>query len=110
MRITSVEYSRLVTFGHFENQRIGATAKVDYDTDGSPENVMEQLRLWVNDQLQQTVVMNDLKEQVRYEENGARSTLREIERNIEEAKVRWQKAKEFLNLHGVKTEDIDLPF
>jgi hypothetical protein len=52
LKIKSVKFERLKTFGQFENVRIGAEA----DTEGvKPEQVLEELKVWVDRQIDDIV-------------------------------------------------------
>lgn len=49
MKVTTVEYRKLVSHGQYENTSIGATAVVD--SDETPPEALSALQGWVNGEL-----------------------------------------------------------
>jgi hypothetical protein len=101
--VLSVEYRRLRSFGSFENETIGGTARVPPGED--PAKTLEALRSWVEKRFGEILQVQDLRSQV-----WALTAEKEsLERAVEEARRRWESAKGFLGRHGVQVED-PVPF
>lgn len=82
-KITSVNYSKLVNLGNYENEKIAAWATVEEDQ--APEEVLAGLRTWVDDQAGKR--------------GGLRDELSELERSIQD--LQWKKRQltdEMLNM------------
>lgn len=60
MRITEVSYSRLHSFGHYQNETIGAKATVD-ESESALDALLE-LRRWVDDQLDERGLREQAKD------------------------------------------------
>lgn len=97
MQITSVSYSRLVSTGDYENEKIGATANVDDGQDAAM--VLDELRAWVNEGLTLNSKLQETAQQLR----DAEWRLRQAKEELRNAIKRWESAKEFLRLHGLPT-------
>jgi len=95
IQITDVSYSRLRSMG-YENEKVSATAHLQPGQD--PNDVLEELVAWVADKL------GDTNEQLSLEtkKNELRNSTAEVERAYEYAKLRWEKARCFLKLHGLE--------
>ncbi len=94
--ITSVSYSRLRSFGNFENVSLSATATVAESEDA--QVALDGLRDWVHERLSEQIESADLRNQtemLRYE-------LMDYERKIEQAQKRWGAILKFLEKIGVK--------
>jgi hypothetical protein len=106
MRITTVEYRQLRTFGNYQNESVGAIAVVEPGE--TTHEALASLKLWVKAEL----AARQDEAEAREETYGARHELARIERDIEDAKARWEKAKAFLARHGVSVDepDTELPF
>lgn len=94
--ITSVSYSRLRSFGNFENVSLSATASVGEAEDA--QVALEGLRDWVHERLAEQIESADLRnrtEMLRYE-------VLEYERKIEQAQKRWSSILKFLDKLGIK--------
>lgn len=96
MRITEVEYRRLRSFGHFENEMVGAVAALQGDE--TPEDALQALRQWVDDKLgsaEQDAATLERSWQLR-------SQVTELERRIENAKREYDAAIRVLKVHGIE--------
>lgn len=104
MIIQTVTYRKLRSFGHYENETVGATASVG-DAE-KPEEALAELSLWVNERLgtaaQVSASRNDLAN-VKYE-IGQRTV------ELEQLQKRIQAMVDFLKAHGVPTDTWALPF
>lgn len=80
MKIKTITFGRLKTFGNFENIRIEATADVGRDT---PEATLEVIQKWVDDKILKIMGTPWMD---RYEKrmDEAREELREITKQIED--------------------------
>ena len=104
MQITSVEYRRLRSFGTYENESVGATALIE---DGeTAEETLQKVRSWVNQEL--TVaqaasasrgVLDDLHRAVGYKQ----AEVERLDKTI-------QQMRDFLALHGVRIDALELAF
>jgi hypothetical protein len=101
--ITSVNYSRLVNLGDYENEKLGASALVPEGTD--PEKVVSVLRDWINN-----IVMS------RSEAHRIADEYREIKWEIKQAKQLQEKmARDYrfcldvLHGHNVDTTGYNPP-
>ena len=105
MRILTVEYRRLHSFGHYENEVVGATAEV---ADGElPGAVLDELRVWVNAHI------NDASQEYQERERATRLSEQSaaLDRQVKQLQERWEKARAFLERHGVPVDTYeDVPF
>lgn len=109
MKITTIEYRRLVTFGHYENQAVGAIGTVEEGD--TPEAALDRLKEFVADQLAKIMVMNQLQRDAESERYHFENQKREHERELAQLKDRWERAKAFLEKFGVPTgPHDDIPF
>ncbi len=95
-QITSVNYSRLANLGNYENEKVGASARVDEGQD--PDIVLSELRQWVDGKLQ------DIDEYREMEERRLNLTrnLGDLEGKVAAAGRMWEKAQTFLRAHGLE--------
>ena len=103
MQIISVDYSRLVSFGNYENERLGATAIVPPGE--QPEETLLQLKEWVEAHLGQVQQLN----QVRAELQGLQWRKSQLAGDIDRAKETYEKIRQALKAHGVDLQE-ELPF
>lgn len=111
MKITSVEYRRLRTFGEYENETVGIVAEVDLGE--SPDDAMSAVRAYVDEQLQDREDGRGTLDRVR----RAESRLREVGNLLQESEKRWIAAQKILAAAGVEVPKdygddglVDLPF
>lgn len=103
LHITSVGYSRLVSFGDYSNEQIEATAMVPVGE--SADDVLGHLKEWVGRHVTDRRAVNEYKQKI----EGAQWQLDNINRDIQQATERWERIKVFMESHGVRSLD-DLPF
>lgn len=112
MRIDRVSYGKLFNLGNYENERVELSAQVDYDEDHV--EAMEAVRLEVQDIGARYAAERGSDREAVYKEYGAAARLERINADIMAAEVRWKKALELLQKHGLNTEDLtaddDIPF
>lgn len=110
MRIRTVEYRRLRTFGGYQNETIGATA--DVAEDETPEAALLSLRQWVDMSLGDESERRELERRI----SELRFQADNYERRIKGAEERWQAILGFLQKLGIERpadipDDLaDLPF
>jgi hypothetical protein len=105
MKITSVSYTRLQTLKGYNNERVGATADVNYGE--TPDQVLNILRDWVEKRLLVEVDVVEREEVI--ERLGYRKD--ELQRNIAHLEARYEHLRNILRQHGVEIEDLDsIPF
>lgn len=96
MKITSVEYRRLRSFGEYENETVGAVAEV---TPGVPaETVLEELKGWVEENFGERASARDAQSRL----HRAEIRLHEINGLLSEAEKRWAAAQKILAAAGVE--------
>lgn len=107
MKITSVSYARLQTLSGHNNERVGATADVEYDAGELPEQAMARLKAWVHEQMsdvRDVYAMREDVEQLSYQKD-------EIQRDIDRLAIQYEHLQHILQQHGVEIEDLDnIPF
>lgn len=109
MKITSVEFRKLITYGHYENMAIGATAQVGEGED--PADILRLLKEWVNTKLGEIVVMDEQRQTASFEAAQFESKKRDYEKQLGDLEQRWKRAKQFLERFGVPTGPYeDCPF
>lgn len=112
MKITQVEYRETVSFGNFQNLSVGYTAAVGEHE--SPAAVLRTLAEMAGRDAKEAADRRerDREEQWRRESEADRVTRRLDELNalVEDAGLRWERAKAFLESHGIDTSQYDVPF
>jgi predicted nucleic acid-binding Zn-ribbon protein len=105
MIIKSIEYGKTASIGNYTTERLYATAELEEGE--SPEQALTELQTWVDDRLNLKKEVQDLGKQ-RLE---LTDQLKELQRNIGDAEVKWNKTKAFLEKHGVDPSQYDdIPF
>lgn len=96
MKIVTVEYRRLRTFGNYQNESVGATAEVG---EGETANrALQELRDWVEQQLGDAQERADLSAAV----SELRWKKTELEREIDAANQKWLAILEFMKKFGIE--------
>lgn len=102
MKIERIEYRQLKTFGNYENETVGATAVLE---DGeSPSDALADLKQWVRNELAMSISGRETRQQTRYEIESQQRELDALNESIETAKAKWDKAKAFLEKHGLQVD------
>jgi hypothetical protein len=107
MRIATVEYRRLRSFGNYENECIGATAEVG--TNETAYEALSHLKAWVNEKLADTEREVEGRRRDENERWEASQELRELRQQIADAREVWEKARAFLASHGLDSPEA-IPF
>ena len=95
MKIVTVEYRRLRTFGSYQNETVGAVAEVGNE---EPADVLETLKLWVNERLGNDVERANLREAI----NELEYRYENLSGQIDNAEKRWAAYVEFLKNLGIE--------
>ena len=95
MKIVTVEYRRLRTFGSYQNETVGAVAEVGNE---EPADVLETLKLWVNEQLGDSEERSELQSAI----SELRWKKENLERQFDEAGKRWKAMMAFLEKLGIQ--------
>ena len=101
MRIVTVEYRRLRTYGEYQNETVGAVAEIEGET---PEQALSSLRAWVDGQLGD----NDEQRKVSERVTDLRWKLDDYERKIRAAETRWAAIVAFMEKLGIE-RPADIP-
>lgn len=96
MKVTSVEYRRLHTYGEYENETAGVVLAVEEHD--NPQMVMETARAWVDEQLEGRQDARDVQSRVQ----RAEIRLREVNGLLAESEKRWAAAQKILAAAGVE--------
>jgi uncharacterized coiled-coil DUF342 family protein len=84
MKIISVHFSKLVNTGEYENEKLGATAEVDWDLE-TPEQCQEKLIEWVESGLNERDALRESTVPLRAQVYNLTNRKDEIEGQIERA-------------------------
>lgn len=109
MKITTVEYRRLRTFDNYQNETVGAVAEVGNE---EPADVLETLKLWVNERLGDEGERANLREAV----NELERRREQLVRQIDQTEKKWAAVIAFLGKLGIErpgeipSDLADLPF
>ena len=98
MQIQTVEYRRLRSFGQFENETVGAVARVG--TGETPEDALSALREWVAGQLALAEDTGEIEELL----TDLRAKKGSLERSLADGLRKYAALRGVLAAHG-----IDLP-
>lgn len=93
---------------NYGNKKIGANCQID-DTE-TPEDAFMHLAYWVKEQF----IKIGMNPPEIYEANNKlieiNSKIEKLESEYESMRLRWKKAAEFLEKHGVKVPENEIPF
>ena len=107
MKVKEVYFEKLVSDGNFNNERIGIRVEV---LDGNCDTALKEAIEWVENQHKgrgaHIAVYNDVINEL----ERAQWELRSVKNDIAAAQSKWEKAKAFLEAHGIDTSSFDLPF
>ena len=110
MRVTSVEYRRLRSFGQYENETVGATAAVSEGE--TPEAALSALRDWVAGQLALAAGAEEIEEFI----TELQSKKRHIESAVASGERKYAALRDILAAHNIElpknpeSPAYDLPF
>ena len=90
MKIVTVEYRRLRTFGNYENESVGVVAHVEQDE--TPEAALNAARAWVDATLCDAQERSGLSDRVSY----LRLEAANLERRLERANEKWTALMTFM--------------
>lgn len=103
MKIIQVEYSRLKTFGSYENEKVGAVAIVQEGENVS--GVLKELKTWVMTELE----VGEFKSKIRENIMSLRDDRDAIVREVMDLEDKAKRLTAFLKLHGVDLQQ-EIPF
>lgn len=108
--ITEVRYSRLRSFGSYENETIGAEAVVSEGED--PDAVLKNLTEWVENKIAERQASEDARFAMARTRQRTEAEIGDLMSKLEGLRLRWESAVKFLEKHGVNTESFDdiIPF
>lgn len=96
MKIVTVEYRRLHSFGDYSNETVGAVAEIgEHQT---PEDALGELRTWVTMQLSHSGEIRTLQGEI----NELRWKKENLERQFETAGRKWEAMMAFLEKLGIQ--------
>jgi hypothetical protein len=104
VKIRTVEYRRLRSFGNYENESIGAT--MDVPEGGDPVEALRALEGWVNVQMAKAADREYLAREGREKREDAERELRAVQADIEHARAQYKRIQDFAAKFGVELEDI----
>lgn len=107
MKVKEVYFEKLVSDGNFNNERIGIRVEV---LDGNCDTALKEAIEWVEDQHKGRGAHIASYNDVTNELEQAQWELRSVKNDIAAAQSKWEKAKAFLEAHGIDTSSFDLPF
>lgn len=96
MKIVTVEYRRLRTFGGYQNETVGAVAEIESGQDA--DTTLAALREWVDAQLGDEGERRELTEAI----NDLRWRKDQMERDIARTEDRWKAITAFLEKLGIE--------
>lgn len=102
MKIVTVEYRRLRTFGGYQNETVGAVAEIEIG--GNAESTLADLKTWVDGQLGDEQDRSELKESI----SELRWRKDQMERDIARVEDRWKAITAFMEKIGLERPD-DIP-
>jgi predicted Zn-dependent peptidase len=109
MQVTTVHYERKISDDNYGNFGLGMTAQVDEDDD--PKKTAEALRDLVNATLAGRREAAEEEVRIAREASRLRHEIASLEADLGQSKHRWEKAREFLRIHGVEdNQSFDPPF
>lgn len=109
MKILTVEYRRLVTYGGYNNETIGATVAVD---ESGADAALENIKAWVDSQFTDASTVSSLKNEI----NELQWKKNSLERQFDMAGRRWEAVLAFMKSIGIERPQCipetldDLPF
>ena len=103
MQINYIGYSRTKNTNYSEHESIEISSFVAPEDD--PQEILLYLQNWVNERLQVKEVLAKLDSR----KDQLQGEIYDLEKNVVEARDKWQKVKVFLEKLGVERVD-DIPF
>lgn len=117
MKITSVQYGRLVNLGNYENEKLSAWATVEDDE--TPVEALAKVTAFIEDQALTRKQQESQLETAALNLSRMESVKHQMEREIKEMRDTWKKAREFLKAVGLElprsyvrdsNDDDEMPF
>lgn len=111
MKITQVEYRRLVSTGEYSNLVVGGTATVEPGEIAGA--VLDELRRWVEVNIETELAERQAARETRALVSSYESRRAELEQQIDSAERRWAAIRGFFETNSIPLPDRwqnDLPF
>jgi len=116
VKITSVQYGRLVNLGNYENEKLSAWATVEDDE--TPDEALAKVTAFIEEQAGTRKQQESQLEVTAARLSRMESEKRQMEREIREMRETWTKARAFLTTIGLElprsyvqdTDDDGMPF
>jgi len=105
MTTERISYSRTKYINHGDNECIEISAIVNSEDDNEKEATLAYLRAWTEDKLG----IRETAEKLYNRKERLQSEIQSLEIEVEQAKAKWQKVKEFLEKMGISVTD-EIPF
>lgn len=110
MKINTITYSKQINKGSYDSQSVEITITLEDFEDR--DMVLDWVKARVDNELGITHKrkIEDI-EKLEARKDNLSHEIKELEADIEHAKERWEKAKSFMELHGIPVRDGDsIPF
>lgn len=107
MTITSISYSRLVSFGNYENASLSATAQLEESEDVAA--ALDELKSFVDGEAIAVRQGSESSRRLRGELNSVEYELADKKREVDRLKDQASRMTEFLANHGVDIRN-EVPF
>lgn len=104
-RIDRISYSRTKNVNHSDAECIEISAFVDSQDENEQDAILEYLRAWVENKMQ----LREKTTQLYNRKNQLTQEIQSLEDDLQVAKNKWSKAKEFMDKVGINSVD-DIPF
>jgi len=106
MKVTTVEYRKIISHGQYENTSIGATAIVD--SDETPPEALSALQGWVDAELLRRVTSTREAQEVRSHLYDLQGQVAAKADDLRRMGAKYAEAKRILEKHGVEVEQTDV--
>lgn len=108
MKVTTIEYGEVVSGPDYSNKKIAARCEIDPGE--KPEDAFTNLVYWVREQFFKIGINPPEIQEVEDKLRSRQAHLDQLERELVQMKRRWKDACEFLEKHGVKVPENEIPF
>ncbi len=108
MTVTEITYSRLVSFGSYENATFSATARISPDEDVF--SATKDLKWFVEDQAEKVRLAKETWRKAQTDIDAAEHRLAELNRDVANAAEKFERLATILEKHGVDISEPGVPF
>jgi len=106
MKVTTIEYRKLVSHGQYENTSIGATAIVE--SDETPPEALSALQGWVDAELLRRVTSTRDAQDARSHLYDLQGQVAAKADDLRRMGAKYAEAKRILEKHGIEVEQTDV--